>query len=228
MFETLEMSQYIPKIKLNKITIFDMFSKKCPRCARKLKKEFDFCPYCGLDFRPEKFQEKQKDYGMLGEDDRIMPEFNSMMGNPMLNSLLKNAMKMLNKELEKPGANGIGNRLNKGMNFQISINGKKLNLEPEKKAEIKNQLSDADARKLAKLPKKEAKTEVRRMSNRVIYEIELPGVKSMKEVIINKLENSMEIKAFSSTKAYFKRIPVNLPLVNYILENEILILEFKA
>jgi HSP20 family molecular chaperone IbpA len=202
-----------------------MFSKKCPRCARKISKDFDFCPFCGLDFRMEKRMKKQEDFGLLGKDDSIMPEFSPMPGmNPMIDGFLKNAIKMLNRELGKT----TENKINNGMNFQISINGKRLDLTPQKKVEIKNQLSDEQARKFSKLLKKEAKTEVRRMSNRVIYELELPGVKSMKEVIINKLENSIEIKAFSSTTAYFKIIPVNLQLVNYQFEKEKLILELKA
>ena len=47
-----------------------MFNKKkCLRCARKIDKEYDFCPYCGTDFRAGKRFQNEKDFGLLGKDD---------------------------------------------------------------------------------------------------------------------------------------------------------------
>ena len=50
----------------------------------------------------------------------------------------------------------------------------------------------------------------------------------MKDVIINKLENSIEIKAFTKEKVYVKLLPVNLPVLNYKLKDGKLILELGA
>jgi hypothetical protein len=86
-------------------------------------------------------------------------------------------------------------------------------------------LSKIKARKFAKLPKTEPETKVRRLTDKIVYEIALPGVKSVKDIIIHKLENSIEIKAFAKDKAYFKLIPIALPMKRYKLEKEILILE---
>ncbi len=80
-------------------------------------------------------------------------------------------------------------------------------------------------KKFSKLPKTEPETKVRRLTDRVIYEIAVPGVKNIKDVIINKLENSIEIKAFSKDKAYFKLIPISLPIKKYKLEEEKIIIE---
>ncbi len=99
-----------------------------------------------------------------------------------------------------------------------------------KKEEIKlptKKLTKAQQAKIAKLPKEEPKTQVRRLTDKIIYEIILPGVKNEKEIMINKLENSIEIKAFTKDKAYFKLIPVSLPIKNYYLEKDKLILELK-
>lgn len=224
-----------------------MFSKKCPRCARKLSKEFDFCPYCGLDFRMEKMQEREKDYGLLGRDDLTssLPNFGitlpSGLGN-LFSSLLKEVDKQF-KELDrdmtkekqeirkiKP-ASGISISISTSNGKEPEIKVRKFgeeNTKQEKEIKIeKPVISDKEARKLSKLPRKEAKTEVRRMSNKIIYEIELPGVKNIKDIIINKLENSIEIKAFSRDKAYFKLLPVKLPITNYRLEDEKLVLELS-
>jgi len=87
------------------------------------------------------------------------------------------------------------------------------------------EISEEKAKKLAKLPREEAESKVRRLSGRVIYEIELPGVKSLKDVVVNELENSIEIKAFTKDKAYFKFLPVALPLLKYALKKDKLVLE---
>ena len=107
------------------------------------------------------------------------------------------------------------------------------NLQVQEKAEekpikIMPTITEEKARKYTKLPREEAKTSVRRLSNKLIYEINLPGVNSLNNIIINKLENSIEIKAFSKDKVYVKLIPVNLSILNYKLEKEKLILELKA
>lgn len=88
-------------------------------------------------------------------------------------------------------------------------------------------ISKAEAAKHAKLPRQEPETKVRRLTDKIIYEISLPGVKSKKNLAINKLQNSIEIKAFAKDKAYFKLIPLDFPIQNYKLENEKLILELK-
>ena len=66
------------------------------------------------------------------------------------------------------------------------------------------------------------------MSNKVIYEIELPGVKSTEDVSIIKLENSIEIKAVTKDKSYFKLLPIKLPISGYKVADEKLILELSA
>lgn len=81
--------------------------------------------------------------------------------------------------------------------------------------------------RLSKLPKEEPETKVRRLTDTVIYEINLPGVKSLKDVTVNQLENSIEIKAISKDRAYFKLIPVALPLKRYHLKDGSLILELR-
>ena len=55
----------------------------------------------------------------------------------------------------------------------------------------------------------------------------MPGVTNLKDIMINKLQNSIEIRAFAKDKAYFKLIPVALAIKKYGLEHEKLILELK-
>lgn len=87
--------------------------------------------------------------------------------------------------------------------------------------------SSSEQEKIAKLPRREPETRVRRLTDKIIYEISLPGVHSLKNVSVNKLENSIEIKAITKDTAYFKLIPVGLPLKEYSLKDEKLILELS-
>ena len=87
-------------------------------------------------------------------------------------------------------------------------------------------LSEEQLTKLSKLPKEEPETSVRRLTNKIIYEINLPGVED-KNLIITRLQNSIEIKAFTKDKAFFKLIPVALPILNSELKDGKLVLELK-
>ena len=90
------------------------------------------------------------------------------------------------------------------------------------------EFSAKNIKKLSTLPRKEPSTNIRRLSNRVIYEIDLPDVKSEKDVSIIQLENSIEIKAVSKNKAYTKLISLNLPIIDYNFSDEKLILELSG
>ena len=65
---------------------------------------------------------------------------------------------------------------------------------------------------------------MRRLSNKVVYEIEIPEV-AEEDVSIIKLENSIEIKAISKDKSYKKLISIDLPIKSYKITNGKLILE---
>jgi len=110
--------------------------------------------------------------------------------------------------------------------FKEMEQGIKGDARKERKLKIENpKISEEKAKALAKLPRQEAESKVRRLSGKVIYEIGLPNVKSEKDIVVNQLENSIEVKAFSKDKAYFKFLPVSLPLQKYKLEDGKLILE---
>ena len=53
----------------------------------------------------------------------------------------------------------------------------------------------------------------------------MPGVKSIKDVSVIQLENSIEIKALAKNKVFYKIIPINLPIKNYNFAKQKLVLE---
>ncbi len=220
-----------------------MFSKKCKKCNKKFSKKYEFCPFCGFD---SKEAEDAREYGLLGKDDFLeSKEFNELKLPFGMKSLMKLLPKLIEKsikEIEKQeraskdtpeGFNVFTTPNSIKINFS-SINGQPItkvrettNRESQGEITGKN-ISEEKARKISQLPKKEAKTRVRRLSNKIVYEIKVPGVKSLDNVIINKLEDSIEIKAISEKVVYLKNININLPILRYILKQENIILELKA
>ncbi len=223
-----------------------MFSKKtCNRCGRKTNKNNKFCPKCGF---PLNKKNKKEEFGILGENDSFTeadPFSNSLLGGiggNFMNKMISNTIRMMEKEMEREMRRT--NKHNKKDDFphtkiKLMINGKEINLgedlqqqgqkkEKQKPSQIKfNNFSDSQIKKFSKLSKKEPKTELRRIADKIVYEIEIPGVKSLEDVSITNLEESIEFKAISDKNAYSKSIPLNLPIVGYKFSKDIVTLEFK-
>jgi HSP20 family molecular chaperone IbpA len=216
-----------------------MFKKKlCTKCGNKIREKHDFCPYCG-----NQLKNNQEEEGMLGKND-LTNEFeqfsNSLfggVGGKIIGGMLGRTMKMLEKEMQNQNSAPR-------TNFELIINGKRIDPKNIKvshqpmqrqmtgqqtkkviqKIPLQN-LSEKNIKKISTLPKQEPTTNIRRLADKVIYEIEIPEVKSIEDVSINQLENSIEIKAIASEKVYVKQIPINLPIINYELSQGKLILE---
>ncbi|MBU2104392.1 MAG: zinc ribbon domain-containing protein [Nanoarchaeota archaeon] len=217
-----------------------MFKKKlCNNCGKKANQDYDFCPHCGSPVS------KKENWGMIGKDD--FTPFDEDIKLPMgmgtlFNSLMKNLDKQF-KNLDKEiGGNGVDVKKS-GISINISTSGdyppkikiKQFGGTPETQKivkEIKNvsmkNLSQEKLKKISKLPKKEPATEMRRLSNRVVYEISIPGVKSIDNISIIRLESSIEIKAIGDKLVYSKIIPINLPIRDYRFSDGKLILELDG
>lgn len=210
-----------------------MFKKRtCNKCGKKISGNYRFCPHCGST--ENNFDDRG--WGILGKDD-LIPQDNFQLPpgfNMIFNSLMKNLGKQLNGLIDEPQKNPDRGINKGGISISISTSGNnpariKINSLGDKKKQIKKipgQFSKESSKRFAELSKKEPKTNIRRLSNKVIYEIEIPDVKSLKDISIIKLESSIEIKAIGKNHAYSKRIPINLPIINYIFSKEKLTLEF--
>ena len=211
-----------------------MFKKKnCKRCGKKIKDSFEFCPSCGFHTNP-------KDWGMLGKDDFIENEkedflFGGLNGsflNKMLGSTLKMLEKELNKEFDKQKPEP---RFATKPQIRLMINGKEITPRIQstvaQKSPIKTlpiNFSNENLKKFQRLEKKEPKTQVRRVGDKVTYELEIPGVESINDISIIKLESGIEVKAIGKNKAYLKNISIPLPLTKYLLSKGRLILELDT
>jgi len=211
-----------------------MFKKViCINCKKKTSKDYKFCPECGHFLKDSK-----KDWGMLGKEDEIQdiePPSNSFFGGineKFLGKMLGGAMKMLEKEMEKDMKKSSQAPFT---NFKIVINGREIKSGGQQRVQQKEKkyakkidklFSQVNLKKFQESQKQEPATDIRRFSDKIIYEIFLPGVNSMDNISISELGNSIEVRAVGKNKAYFKSIPINLPVIGYGLNKSKFTLEF--
>ena len=213
-----------------------MFNKRCSRCEGKVRNDSNFCASCGLDLRTK---HEQEDFGMLGRDDSSFEEQMSFSDNfmeKMFNSAMKvieKQMKNLNSEMDSQrNQKNYKRQNNPGLNVQFFVNGEKMLNENETQTQqpvkITNNISKEKVKRFSELPKKEPKSKIKRLSDKIIYELLVPGVESIEDVLINQLESSIEIRALSKDRVYSKNININLPILRYHLAEDNLIIEMQV
>jgi HSP20 family molecular chaperone IbpA len=210
----------------------DMLRKKCSRCSSKIPRKYNFCPFCGCNSLNESEHDKA-DYGFLGKND-FDNNMDSMFNNLPVNKIFRAAMKMtekMMKEMESKEAPKEHNDAN--MDIQFFINGKRV--APQKgvrPARVptppRREFPREKAEKISQLPKKEPASKMMRMGEKIIYELDVPGVETIEDILINRLESSIEIRALTKDHVYSKTLNINLPILRYKLSNGSLTLELQA
>jgi hypothetical protein len=221
-----------------------MFNKKCSKCRNKISGNYDFCPFCGNNL---KSSNNPEDYGLIGRNDFLDESFFPK-SNSMMDKIFDNAFRMAEKILEKQMKSmteemqNSRTRINEenpgNVDIQFFVNGKRVfpnsiskNTKTLKKIhpiKIENKISEERMIEASKLPRKEAVSRMKRIGNKIIYEVEVPGVDNIDNVMINQLETSIEIKALTKNKVYHKTLNLNLPILSYGLNDGNLVLELQG
>lgn len=217
--------------------MFVMFFRKkhnenCARCGGALTEEFSYCPYCGVSLIDK--SKKAKDYGLLGNNDVINDDSSESFGMPsagiadkLFSSVFNNLVKNLDKQISKDMQNAEISPMPNG--FKIVIGGP----QPKKRQPAQNskttskKITEEQMQKLIGLPKKDAKSKIKRIGDKVIYELAMPGVSSPEDVFISKLESGYEIKSLGKKNVYVSRLNVELPLKGIGLDKNSVLLEFS-
>ncbi len=203
---------------------FNKKSNKCENCNSSIKGEFSYCPHCG---KPLALKEKTRaDYGLLGAHDGVEEMENEVpMGitDKMISSLLQSVMKNLDKQLLKEMENAQVTSLPNGI--KIKIGPQKKRQEPRM---IKKALTEEQLERISKLPRKQAKTQIKRFGDKVVYELDTPGVIATEDVFVSRLESGYEVKALGDKRMYVNTLPISLPIKSVILEKNRLLVEFNA
>lgn len=206
-----------------------MFDKKCPACAKKIERNFNFCPHCGKSFKVLK---EKKDYGVIGKDDfGSLNSFNEEIKLPFgLDKVVNSLMKQLESQMNNQ--ENVGRRVPSGIKIKISTGIPSKNSEPivseEPKREINEKVSNEEIGRRNKLPKISAESTIKRLGDKILYEIKVPGVKNKRDIVITTLESGVEIRAYSPKYCYIKEIPMTIEITKSYLKDERLFLEIKA
>ena len=205
-----------------------MFKKKCPSCAKKIEKKFNYCPYCGVSF---KAGNDEQNFGMLGRNDQngqVQPNLGLPLG---LNGIMNTLVKQLENQL---GNMDMGEGQGMPKNIKIRVARAPGMNQVVQKAPGKKVISDAPAvsekendRRMS-LPKVDGESKVKRLGDTIIYEITTPGIKNKNDVVLTELATGLEIKAYSKDKCYVKFIPLTVEVIEYYVEAEKVFVELKA
>ncbi|MCK5449473.1 zinc ribbon domain-containing protein [Candidatus Pacearchaeota archaeon] len=201
-----------------------MFEKKCTACAKSIKRDFNYCPYCGVSF---KVGAEKENFGMLGRRDSsggIQPEFKLPLGmGNIVNSLVKQLEREMNGNISSDGSKGFKIKIAMGQPPM-----RQVMQEERKNIEEVPEISEKEVERRAKLPTVEVESRVRRLADRIIYEFEAPGVQTKKDIVVAKLASGLEIKGYSKDKCYIKFIPLTVEIIEYYVENGKIFVELKA
>jgi hypothetical protein len=204
-----------------------MLKKRCYNCEKKIDRSFRFCPWCGKCVK----KIKQEDYGMLGFNDESEPEVQnplSLFGGG-LGMMVNQLTKQLSKELQNLDGGDEGKP--KGIEIRFST-GKPIQRvvrqAPQDIQEVDNEeVSEREEKRRKILPVEVAESKIRRLPEGIIYEISAPGVKSKKDISIIRMEDSLEIRAYSKDKCYIKTIPVKVDILKYGVRDDKVFVQIK-
>jgi len=208
-------------------------SKKCSACGNKIEKKWSYCPYCSFSLKKKRYEE---DFGLLGSEDDFIPAELQGVNLKGMDKLMNSLMKQLDKELSD-GRGFSQPGVPMGFKIQISTGNPQIKrigqAQEEKKIKKEKQyipenISEEEMERRMNLPRENAVSSVKRLSDKIIYEIDVPGIKSKKDIVVTKMENSIEIKAFSKDKCYIKTIPMIVEILAISLKDEKLFLELKS
>ncbi len=181
-------------------------------------------------------EKELRNYGILGRfdgEDVEAPE-NFGITDKIINSLINNLMKNLDKQFREMDRS-IAREIER-TEIKSFPNGVKIKIgypatekqRPKTNSILKKQLTPEQIQKMSSLPRAIAKSSMKRLSDSITYELMTPGVESVQDVFISKLEEGYEIKAIGSKKVYVNSLPLNLPLKKLSLLDNKLLVEFKT
>jgi hypothetical protein len=196
---------------------------KCINCHNSFSKKYNFCPFCGNSMINAR--EEAEKFGMLGRKDLAEEELVGSQLSPfgplgsIFTSMVGGLMRNLFNEIQKGEVTTFPNGIN------IKIGGYPRKQQKEKKL-VRRTISEEQLKRMSALPRVEAKTSMKRVGGKIIYEISMPGISSPEDIFVSKLESGYEIKAICSDKVYVNSLPVNLPIKSFAMNENTLFVEF--
>jgi hypothetical protein len=211
-------------------------AKKCESCGSKTEERYSFCPYCGNSFID--LLKEKKDFGLIGRSDSEMEQdpftmqglgiTDKLIGS-LMNSVMKNLDKQFKDQFKEIDRDFDGAEIKSLPNgIRIKVAGPVAQRPKPNIRSRRQEITEDQIKKMSSLPRSKAKTNVKRLGNKVVYELLTPGVESPHDVFVSKLESGYEVKAIGNKKIYVNSIPITLPIIKYSILNNKLLVEFQS
>jgi len=209
---------------------------RCPNCGSRVEDDWGFCPRCGNRLKGDMFtdvfsriEREFKEMGRMFERNFEVFDLSPFFTKPIKGRGFSIRITQTSGEKPKISVKTFGDVDRKeieeemkrlGFGGRVRAIGSKIRELREPKRERELSLSEA---KITEEPK----TSVRRIGERIVVEVELPGVRDMGDIEVRSLENSIEVKAIAGDKAYFKILtkPPRTSILNKRFRDGILYLE---
>lgn len=157
-----------------------MFEKRtlCPDCGAKVDKKWGFCPNCGSDLSSGR--EREPFDSFFADVEKEFANISKIFSEPL---------------------GGISIVISGGKKPGILLNA------PKQKVKQPRQIQEVKKRRTARFSE-EPKTEIEKTEHSIKIKVDLPQIKNHKDIEIRRLSHSLEIRAYSGDKVYFKLIPL--------------------
>lgn len=206
-------------------------SVHCKNCNSSVESKFSFCPHCGFDLIDH--VKEEQDFGLLGRTDSISEDqiespftkMRSSITDKMMNSIFNSLVKILGEEMRNFEQTERIEEFPNGIRIQFGLRPVKA-VQQKKKQRAKG-MTQEQIDRMSSLPRAPAKTSVKRLNNRLIYELTTPGIQAVDDVIFSRTESGYEVKAIGKNKVYVCNIPVSLSLKEVLIDSNKTIIEFS-
>lgn len=179
---------------------------RCPRCGSGVNEGWKFCPKCGSRLERNLFgdvferMEQEMKNELKSMDRAFERNFEVLDLSPFFRKPIRSSgfsIKITRSGSEKPkvSVKTFGDVDRKELESETG----KLGFEKAPKMERGGKVCLERTRTI-----EEPETCVRRIGDKIVVEVKLPGVEDTKDIELKSLENSIEVKAISGKKAYFK------------------------
>ena len=200
-------------------------TRSCPHCEFGVKESFDFCPRCGKSLKTP--EQQMDDFGLIGKDDEVVGATNLAGGlgitDKFVSSILNSLMKSLEKQMRSGNPDAEVQNFPNGVTIRVGMPGTK---QPREKPTKQQKITQEQIGRMTGLPRVEAPSSMKRLGDKIVYELKAAGITSLDDVFVSKLAEGYEIKAIGGKKVYVNSLPVELPLKGYTLHEKGLTLEF--
>ncbi len=215
---------------------------KCSNCRNNVEKGWAYCPSCGMGIEKGRmfddiFSRIKREFFSTDREMKslekeveafdLSPFFSRPRGRGFTLKIYKAGDR--NPQIEVKTFGGVDKKeLEKAVYSQLGVREPGVQELRKRAREIqmeeKRQSIGSPQLKYAEEPK----TTVKSLGNSVVVDIELPGVRSVEDIRISEMENSIEVKAIIGDKAFFKILtkPPQFSLVQRTFGSGVLHLEF--